>query len=153
MLKLRAISKLYDRYGRVAGYILSDEFGNLRKVYNNDIKDAIKSGKVNVINLMITKGCRLIKKEVNVDYNINKVNVILESYPYTHEANMIALYDINSQQTYFVTSKDYNLIKASININEELYYNYRDSAITVDGLLKSKGIHNYREEYLLKYKY
>ena len=151
MLKLKAVGKLYDRYGRVDGYILSDEFDNLRKVYNNDIKDAIKSGKVNVINLMITKDNRLIKKEDNVDHNINKANVILKSYPYTNEANMIALYDINSQQTYFVTSKDYNLIKANININEDLYYNYRDSVITVDGLLKSKGIHNYREEYLLKY--
>ena len=153
MLKLKAVSKLYDRYGRVAGYILSDEFGNIRKVYNNDIKDAIKSGKVNVINLMITKDDRLIKKEANVEHNINKVNVILESYPYTNEANMIALYDINYQQTYFVTSQDYNLIKDDINIDEDLYNAYKNSSITVDGLLKSKGVHNYREEYLLKYKY
>jgi hypothetical protein len=66
---------------------------------------------------------------------------------------MIALYDINSQQTYFVTSQDYNLIKDDINIDEDLYNEYKNSSITVDGILKSKGVHNYREEYLLKYKY
>ena len=153
MLKLKAVSKFYDRYGRVIGYTLSDEFWNLREVCNNDIKDAIKSGKVYILNLIITKDNKLIEKEIGIDYNINKVNVILETYPYTNGLYMIALYDINSQQTYFVTSQDYNLIKYDINIDEDLYNEYKNSSITVDGLLKSKGVHNYREEYLLKYKY
>ena len=144
MLKLKAVSKFYDRYERVIGYTLSDEFGNLKEVSNNDIKDAIKSGKVDILNLIITKDNKLIEKEIGIDYNINKVNVILETYPYTNGLYMIALYDINSQQTYFVTSQDYNLIKYDINIDEDLYNEYKNSSITVD---------NYREEYLLKYKY
>ena len=151
MLKLKAVRKWYDRYGKVAGYTLCDELGNLKQVSNNDIKEAIKSHKVDIINLMITKDNKLIKKETDINYNINKVNTILESYPYTNGVSMISLYDINMQQTYFITSQDYNRIKANININEDLYNAYKNSSITVDGLLKSKGVHNYREEYLLKY--
>ena len=62
MLKLKAVSKFYDRYGRVIGYTLSDESGKLKEVSNNDIKAAIKSGKIEVINLTITADNRLIKK-------------------------------------------------------------------------------------------
>ena len=138
MLKLKAVSKLFDRYGRVAGYTLCDGLGNLKQVSNNDIKDAIKSGKVDILNLIITKDNKLIEKEIGIYYNINKVNVILETYSYTNGLYMIALYDINIQQTYFITSQYYNLIKGNINIDEDLYNEYKNSSITVDGLLKSK---------------
>lgn len=87
MIKLKAVKKWYDKYGkRVIGYTLSDESGKLKEVSNNDIKAAIKSGKIEVINLTITADNRLIKKgEEDTDNGINKANAIKEDKPIKKE--------------------------------------------------------------------
>lgn len=70
MIRARAVNKIYaTRYGaltkNVIGYTLEDEQGNLLDVEKEQLKQAIKQRRIEVINITLTSDNRLMFKELN----------------------------------------------------------------------------------------
>lgn len=70
MIRARAINKVYEtRCGvqtkNVIGYTLEDEQGNLLDVHKERLKEAIRQGKIEVINITLTSDDRLVFKSID----------------------------------------------------------------------------------------
>lgn len=151
MLKLKAVKQWYDQHGKALGYTLCDEFGNLKDVSNSQIKHAMKSGQVNIVNLKITADNKLIKRDVDIYDSLDtKINVTVSYYDYNN-GRMVILYDDKRKQSWFLPSTEYEKIVRNINTNESLNERYSNSGLTLDKLMGSHNIPNYRDEFLTKY--
>ena len=63
MIKARYILKFKDKQGRITGYRLEDENGLMKDFKSEDIKQNIRSGKLEIINLKLTTDNRLIDRK------------------------------------------------------------------------------------------
>ena len=61
MLTISCIGKVYN-HNRIIAYDIQDEHGKVTTVASKELKEAIRSGKVNCINLTLTSNNRLISK-------------------------------------------------------------------------------------------
>lgn len=151
MLKLKAVKQWYDQHGKALGYTLCDEFGNLKDVSNAQIKHAMKSGQVNIVNLKITADNKLIKRDVDIYDSLDtKINVTVSYYDYS-DGRMIILYDDKRKQSWFLPSTEYEKVVKNINTNDSLNERYNNSELTLEKLMSSSKIYNYRDEFLSKY--
>ena len=62
MLKVRVIKKFHDEKGILLGYTIQDTTGATRNVYKEQLKQAVKSGAVDCVNMTLTSDGRLIGK-------------------------------------------------------------------------------------------
>lgn len=60
MVIARCLQKFKNNTGKIYGYILQDINGNIKDVEAEDLKDAIKNNRINVVNLKLTDDGRLI---------------------------------------------------------------------------------------------
>lgn len=63
MIQAKCIEKFRDKQGRIYGYRLIDLNGKTQDVTPDNLKNAIKTGKINIVNLTLTSDNRLIDKE------------------------------------------------------------------------------------------
>ena len=62
MATVKCIERYKNNSGDIIGYILMDEYNNKKKFTSAELKAAMKSGELNVINLKLTKDGRIITK-------------------------------------------------------------------------------------------
>lgn len=67
MHSFTCVGKFRDKHGRITGYRLRDENGNLRDVGARELKDTISDGEVFIFNLSMTKDGKLINRVQNLD--------------------------------------------------------------------------------------
>ena len=63
MIKARYILKFKDKQGRIIGYRLEDENDLMKDFKSEDIKQHIRSGNLEIINLKLTTDNRLIDRK------------------------------------------------------------------------------------------
>lgn len=63
MIKCKSTDKLKDKQGRIIGYRLVDTNGKAMNIKSLALKEAIKLGQLEVINLTLTNNGRLIEKK------------------------------------------------------------------------------------------
>lgn len=56
----KQLKKYKDLKGKIVGYYLGDRYGNTQYMLPGDLKEAIKAGKIKVVNLTLTKDGRLV---------------------------------------------------------------------------------------------
>lgn len=74
MLKVRVIKKFHDEKGILLGYTIQDITGATRNVYKDQLKQAVKSGAVDCVNMTLTSDGRLIGKAAPEPKKKEKVN-------------------------------------------------------------------------------
>ena len=60
MIICKQLKKYKDLKGKIVGYYLGDRYGNTQYMLPGDLKEAIKAGKIKVVNLTLTKDGRLV---------------------------------------------------------------------------------------------
>ena len=60
MLTVTCIQKFRDRHNQIYAYRLQDFQGNTRDVYSDQLKQAIRNNKINIVNLTLTSDNRLV---------------------------------------------------------------------------------------------
>ena len=73
MIQAKCIEKFRDKQNKIYGYRLVDLNGQTQDVTPENLKRAIKSGEINIINLMLTSDGRLIDKETKKATDVPKL--------------------------------------------------------------------------------
>ena len=79
MIKVRYIEKLRDKHNKIYGYTLQDEQGNQMNVQADALKNAIRAGQVDCINLNLTDDNRLVNNSFNGGFR-SVVNITEEKH-------------------------------------------------------------------------
>lgn len=72
MIKVKAVQTFRDKNNTIIGYSLADSKGNVKKMKSQELKRAIKAGKIEVINLTLTSDNRLVSTKSKISVNANK---------------------------------------------------------------------------------
>lgn len=72
MIKVKAVQTFRDKNNTIIGYSLADSKGNVKKLKSQELKKAIKAGKIEVINLTLTSDNRLVSTKSKMSVNANK---------------------------------------------------------------------------------
>lgn len=83
MQMVKCINKIRDGKGKIIGYTLQSSTGETKKVEKNSLKEAVRNGKIGIINMTLTSDNRLVDKDASqplrqkLDVNdmINKAQV------------------------------------------------------------------------------
>lgn len=67
MIKVKAVQTFRDKNNTIIGYSLADSKGNVKKMKSKELKAAIKNGKVEVVNLTLTKDNRLVHTSIKTE--------------------------------------------------------------------------------------
>lgn len=98
VVECRSISKIRDKNGVTTGYVLADASGNNMHVPSNEIKAAIKSGKVIVSNLKLTKDNKLINDDIDIPRAFNALlDTIASSASVEYEKPRVNEFTISSK--------------------------------------------------------
>jgi len=66
MQKVKCVSKIRDEKGKITGYIIQSSTGGTKDVSKDKLKEAIRNGKVDIVNMTLTSDNRLVDKKVKV---------------------------------------------------------------------------------------
>lgn len=148
----KAVKQWYDQHGKALGYTLVDCDGKTLDVTNEQIKNAMKAGKINIVNLKITADNRLIKIEENSNMSIDRVNAKILAYPgITEGGRIVILSSLDGSETVFMEGEDYKKIITKINLQENTFDRYSNNPKTLTQLCSEFGIPNKRDYLLTKY--
>ena len=73
MIQVKCIQKFRDKNNNIYGYRLQDANGQLKDIKSHELKQAIASGSIQVVNLILTSDGRLISKESTSNKNSNEL--------------------------------------------------------------------------------
>ena len=79
MINIKCIGKIRNKNNVISGYALQDASGNQMDVNAKALKEAIKSGKVNCINLKLTRDGKLVDKTPIEDLKKSEVKEIKDT--------------------------------------------------------------------------
>ena len=65
MLQAKCIKKFRDKHNKIIGYRLVDTNGNIQDVKAEKLKEVLSTGKLNIVNLTLTKDGRLVNTSEN----------------------------------------------------------------------------------------
>lgn len=95
--------KQYKHNNRVLGYRLQDNLGNERDVEVKELKDAMRSGRIHVTNLMLTSGNEQLRTLDGKKYGVQTVHEIG-----TNTGNLYTIY--LDENIFGKVAKDYNTV-------------------------------------------
>lgn len=77
MQKVISISKFRDKNGKIIGYTIQSDRGEIKEVKSEDLKKAIITKKIEVLNLTLTSDGRLVDKQIKIKAptKAKKVNI------------------------------------------------------------------------------
>ena len=78
MLKAKCIEKMRDKNNLIIAYKLQDTQGNTKTVSPQQLKQAIKTNKIDIINLKLTSDNRLINNQFNKKLESKPTNIVLK---------------------------------------------------------------------------
>lgn len=126
MIQAKCINKIKNKYGVIEQYTLQDKTGETITVTSKQLKDAILAGKIEIVNLQLTKNNRLMDKNIEdtlksysiMDSNINEQkskaqyskSVMLGMAPVLNEHGHVV--DVDSERVLFTDAT--NIFSRSI---------------------------------------
>ena len=81
MLQAKCIKKFRDKHNKIIGYRLVDTNGNIQDVKAEKLKEVLSTGKLNIVNLTLTKDGRL----VNTSENDTKSGIVNKAKNVIHQ--------------------------------------------------------------------
>ena len=71
MLTVTCIQKFRNKQNQIYGYRLQDQQGNIKDVYSDQLKAAIRNNKIDIVNLTLTSDNRLVAKTPEKQHKLN----------------------------------------------------------------------------------
>lgn len=99
MITVKYTLKIRNEQGIIIGYMLQDSTGNTKVVQPNELKEAIRNGEVDCLNLQLTSDNRLMDKKESVEKLILKTRVISATKDIEYEN---ATYRVKAGKVYLV---------------------------------------------------
>ena len=159
MIKARYIEKFKDKQGRIIGYRLEDENGLTKDFKSEDIKQNIRSGNLEVINLKLTTDNRLIdRKEKATNKPVKQYTLDEEVRIIVTKAKMLGLpiRELTSYQggnTYLISKDNMNHIWVIPSGVKRIVEDYKFSVVeNVTGHLKVVGGSGLTSDYNMFYR-
>ena len=112
MLTVKCIQKFRDKTGKIYGYRLQDQQGITRDIKSEEIKQAIRSNQIKVINLTLTSDNRLVDTTEKQQTQNNVSNII------GNNLNSILQYILNFSDN---TTNDSNIFNLGYSNSSGLY--------------------------------
>lgn len=97
MLRLVCMNKIRDSHNRIKGYVLKDQYGRVRNVDADIVKEELTAGRIEIVNVKMDAAGRLINKSFqdmtmskpnsnceevlkNIEHNLNNISWGIELY-------------------------------------------------------------------------
>lgn len=78
MIQAKCVEKFRDKNNHIYGYRLKDSQGNTKDVGTDQLKNAIKNGQINILNLTLTSDNRLVDTTPNKSKSVSQQSQISE---------------------------------------------------------------------------
>lgn len=158
MIKAKCIEKIRDNNNIIIGYVLMDNDGKTIKVEPKQLKDAIASRKIDIINLKLTKDNKLMDRNISEsidsygkmsstsEVDVDKVNLkaqIIGSAPITNDRGVVVDLAISgrtvfSDSTQVIGISKFSNTEAMFTGSKELikyYWNHSKCFISFDSIV------------------
>lgn len=129
MVQAKCVQKFRDKHGNIFGYRLQDQSGNIRDVKSDELKQAMKSQQLDVINLTLTSDNRLIDGIVKQNDSNKRADDRIKTYV------ELIIKKLNTGHTIVYMQDPDGIV--DMNCHYFKYYNDQDVKNVIDGFGKN----------------